>query len=100
MTDTSAPAETVTIDGTVYTVDRDVADWNDEPFLTSLAICALTAQRGVRTIVFRDQIAHGAFLAAGATKLEKLPSHRLREALEPLFGPFPTITPYAQREGH
>lgn len=86
--------ETVTIDGTVYDVDRDVADeWSTS---TSEAVCALTAQRrGTWTLISRDKIAHGAFLATGSTKLEKLPSARLRAALEPLFGPFPTVTPRA-----
>lgn len=86
--------ETVTIDGTVYVVDRDVTEFDHT---TSKAICALTAQnRGTWTLIVRDQIAHGAFVAAGSRKLESLPSHRLREALEPLFGPFPPIRPAAQ----
>lgn len=90
--------ETVTIDGTVYIVDRDVAEFNDDPNAPSLAICALTAKRGgTWTLVVRDQIAHGAFVASGSTKLERTPSHRLRAALEPLFGPFPTVTPIGQR---
>lgn len=85
--------ETVTIDGTVYDVDRDVAADNED-VTTSLALCWLTAQRGgTATLVVRDQIAHGAFVAMGATRLEKLGSGRLRAALEPLFGPFPPITP-------
>lgn len=93
MIDMPAPAETLTIDGTVYLVDRDVAQFNED-ITTSLALCTLTARNGgTPTVIVRDQIAHGAFVAMGARKLEKLPSARLRQALEPLFGPFPTVTP-------
>lgn len=89
-------SEQITIDGTVYHVDRDMDEWNDD-ITTSVAVCALTAVRGgTFTLITRDQIAHGAFVAHGAKKLEKLPSHRLREALEPLFGPFPPVTPIAR----
>lgn len=83
--------ETVTIDGTVYAVDRDVTDFNDDPDAPSRAICWLTARRGTRTLIVRDQIAHGAFVASGSTRLERTPSHRLREALETVFGPFPAV---------
>lgn len=86
-----APPETVTVDGTVYEVDRNVAEYDHS---TSRAICALTARHGgTWTLIVRDRIAHGAFVAMGSTRLQRTPSARLRAALEPLFGPFDEVTP-------
>lgn len=83
---------TVTIDGTAYTVGELDASWTDA---TSEGVCTLTPAKraGTVTMVFRDRIAHGAFVAHGSAKLSRVPSHVLRAALEPVLGPFADVTP-------